>query len=206
MEHPAVHLHEPDDRLELYALDRLSEPDVIRIEEHLLVCENCRQQLERIAEFAFTVQDVLNRHPEFAKKQAREPWWSVKFLGPRFVLAACAGLFLCGAAFLISTRTGAPGSSAALASLQLTALRGELQTVSAARELDLRLTDAPASGAPFRLEIVDAAGSAQWRGTPRAAADGLHFRIVKAFPAGTYFTRLYDASGKLIHEYGFRVL
>ena len=56
--------HEPDDQLELYALDRLTGTDLIRVEEHLFVCEHCRTQLEKTAAFAYTIQDVLKLHPE----------------------------------------------------------------------------------------------------------------------------------------------
>ena len=34
-----------DGDLELYALDRLAEPDAAPVEEHLLVCEECRERL-----------------------------------------------------------------------------------------------------------------------------------------------------------------
>jgi len=37
--------HIDDDYLELYALDRLAEPDAARVEEHLLVCGECRMRL-----------------------------------------------------------------------------------------------------------------------------------------------------------------
>jgi anti-sigma factor RsiW len=37
--------HIDDDRLELYALNRLPEPEAAPVEEHLLVCEECRERL-----------------------------------------------------------------------------------------------------------------------------------------------------------------
>ncbi len=37
------HIH--DDELELYALDRLTEPQAAPVEEHLLICEECRVRL-----------------------------------------------------------------------------------------------------------------------------------------------------------------
>ena len=37
--------HPSDDRLELYALDRLGEPDVAAVDEHLLICEGCQERL-----------------------------------------------------------------------------------------------------------------------------------------------------------------
>ena len=37
--------HIEEDDLELYALDRLSESDAAPVEEHVLMCEECRQRL-----------------------------------------------------------------------------------------------------------------------------------------------------------------
>jgi anti-sigma factor RsiW len=40
--------HIPDDRLDEYAVVRLDEPAAAEIEEHLLVCEYCRERLALI--------------------------------------------------------------------------------------------------------------------------------------------------------------
>jgi hypothetical protein len=42
---PDFQRHASADDLELYALKRLAEPDLGRVERHLLVCEGCRRQL-----------------------------------------------------------------------------------------------------------------------------------------------------------------
>jgi hypothetical protein len=188
--------HESDDQLELYALDRLSGTEVIRLEEHLFVCEPCRERLEQNAAFAFTMQDVLTQHPE----ESQAPWFGL--FRPQFAMGAFAVAVLAAGIFWMSSRGNLPP----VASVQLIAMRGELQTVSAAKALDLTLTDAPATGGPFRVEMVDSSGSPEWSGPLQSDASGLKAHIAKKVPAGTYFTRLYDASGKLVHEYGFRVI
>jgi anti-sigma factor RsiW len=48
--------HICDDDLELYAMDRLDETDAAPVEEHLLVCEGCR---ERLAEWDEYVRAML---------------------------------------------------------------------------------------------------------------------------------------------------
>lgn len=40
--------HSSDERLEKYSLDRLPESSLAAVEEHLLVCEQCRARLEEI--------------------------------------------------------------------------------------------------------------------------------------------------------------
>jgi hypothetical protein len=207
-------LHTSEDRLELYALDRLSGTEIIQVEEHLIVCEPCRARLEQNAAFAFAVRDVLRQHSPLPLEAAvspwqrvlSKPWFGVNVWNPRFAIGALACLVLVVSLSWLGIHSGTDSKLTPVASLQLIALRGDMQSIPATKALDLTLTDAPAEGAPFRIELVDSGGSAQWSGTPQTDAKGLKARIDKSFAAGTYFARLYDASGKLIHEYGFRVV
>ena len=50
-------------------------------------------------------------------------------------------------------------SSRPAASLQLTAMRGEMPITIPAREFDLTLADGPREGGPFRVEVVNAMGA-----------------------------------------------
>jgi hypothetical protein len=194
--------HESDDGLELYALDRLSGAEVIRVEEHLLVCEPCRERLEQNAAFAFTMRDVLRQHPEplEAPQKGLYDWFGL--FRPQFAMGAFAVAVLAAGIFWMSSRGNLPP----VASVQLIAMRGEMQMVAAAKTLNLTLTDAPATGGPFRVEMVDSSGSPEWSGSLQRDTSGLKAHIARKVPAGTYFARLYDASGKLVHEYGFRVI
>ena len=56
---------------------------------------------------------------------------------------------------------------APVATLQLTASRGEMSLTVAARELDLTLSDAPGAGGPFRVEVVNGDGQACMERTVR---------------------------------------
>jgi hypothetical protein len=206
--------HEFDDQLELYALDRLSETDVIPLEEHLMVCEPCREKLEHIAAFAYTMRDVLKEHP----LPVAEPKSSLldrissawnNLAGANWKpQAALAGVFAVVVLSVGVWQMNKPSGSTMLpaaASLQLTAMRGDMPSVNAAQELSLQVGDAPESGSPFRMELVNDAGAAVWTGQPNASGHSLTATIHKPVPAGVYFARLYDGSGKLLHEYGFRV-
>lgn len=48
--------HPDDDILEQYSLARLDRADQARVEEHLLICEICRQKLQGVDEFVRAVQ------------------------------------------------------------------------------------------------------------------------------------------------------
>ncbi len=206
--------HGSDDQLELYALDRLSETEIIPLEEHLMVCEACREKLEQVAAFAFTVRDVLKQHPVPAA-DAAPSWldrlqstWSVFSPGnwrPQMALAGAFAAVVLSVGVWQVSKTDGSMTLPAVASLQLTAMRGEMPSVPPARELELQLGDAPETGAPFRLELVSDTGSPVWTGQP-AASQVLSARINKPVTAGVYFLRLYDNGGKLLHEYGFRVM
>ncbi len=51
--------HVSTEELELYSLDRLEEPALGRLEEHLLVCERCRKGLEKEDRFSNAARAVL---------------------------------------------------------------------------------------------------------------------------------------------------
>jgi len=191
-----VPLHESDDQLELYALDRLSELEAARVEDHVILCDVCRDRLEEVGTFAFAMRDALLTQPAMADRE-RFGWLRSWFAGPRLAMAgAFAAVLLAVGIYWM----GGSSRMASVASLQLTAIRGsEVQAVAAARELDLTVTDAPAEGAPFRLEVVDSGGAGVWTGT------GLEAKVKTRLAPGDYFVRLYSAQGQLLHEYEFRV-
>jgi predicted anti-sigma-YlaC factor YlaD len=50
--------HAAEDVLEQYAMDKLSEAEDVRLEEHLLVCSECRQRLEFLDEFVRSIRSA----------------------------------------------------------------------------------------------------------------------------------------------------
>ena len=195
--------HESDDRLELYALGRLSDSEVEQIEEHLFLCDSCRDRMDNVGVFAVAIREELGTQPApAATKGFNRDFLNLNWMQPRFAMAGVlAALVLATGIFWI----GGDVRLAPAASLQLQAVRGEMKSVGVARELDLTLTDAPRSGGPFRLEIVDASGGSVWTGNPELKATGLGVTVANRLSPGVYFARLYSASGQLVHEYGFRV-
>ncbi|MES1257137.1 MAG: hypothetical protein ABUS51_01855, partial [Acidobacteriota bacterium] len=96
-----------------------------------------------------------------------------------------------------------------VATLELRAMRGDVPSIPAAREVDLTLLDADAPDADaLRVELVTDTGSAVWSGKPvgnLSPGTPPRIRITRPLGPGLYLARIYRSSGRLIHEYGFRV-
>lgn len=191
-------LHQTDEQLERYALGRLPEPLSAEVEEHLLVCSDCQERVDDLEAYALAMRQAISSEPEqrpnwFARIQS---WFQGSSLMTPVI--ACAGgvaaILLAGTLYLQSPQHLLP-----VASLQLTATRGAMPAVEPSRETDITLADAPV-GMALHAEIVDANGSKVWNGN-------IDHRIAltRNLAPGTYFVRLYDAGGKLLHEYGFQV-
>jgi hypothetical protein len=192
--------HRTEDQLEQYALGRLAGADLIALEEHLLLCDACQVRLDDIGAFAIGMREALSLPPEAVPAATSKDWFAW-LRRPVFAMAiAGAAALIAIIAVVSSGRT----NLAPVAALQLTSIRGEMQTASPAREYDLTLADAPQAGSPFRAEVVNGNGEAVWKGS----ADGnimAGVKIQEALKPGEYFVRLYGPSGSLVHEYGFRV-
>lgn len=53
------HKHPTDDEMELYAMHKAVEPAVEKIEEHLLLCESCRGELDAVLQQIRVMRIVL---------------------------------------------------------------------------------------------------------------------------------------------------
>lgn len=188
--------HESDERLELYALGRVSDSEVEQIEEHLLICDSCRDRMEYNALFAVAITEDLKQHPV---RKGRLLWF--RWSPPQYVFAGALAMVLIATVFLW-TRSA---SVTPVATLQLTAFRGaESSTVPRAKELDLSFTDA-ARGTSASVEVVDGAGGRVWQGAPEFVNGRARVRILQSLAPGEYFARYYDTPGHLLHEYSFGV-
>jgi hypothetical protein len=196
-----VTFHESEDRLELYALRRLPDSEVEPVENHLLVCDACRERLEEVSAFAFSMRETLKDKPVVVSDARWFGHWFGLMPRPRL---AMAGVFAAISLAVGVYRISGNAHIAPVASLQLTALRGsEIKTVVRARELDLAFTDAPASS---RLDIVDAGGVTVWTGTLRSGAGRAEAKIAQVLSPGDYFARVSTGPGQPRHEYQFKVV
>jgi len=187
-----------EDQIELYSLGRLASSAIPPLEEHLMICEACRQNLEEIHDVSVAMREALSE-PE--RERSAQSGWMGWFKRPAFGMGlAFAGLVLVIGLFSTNRTAYAP-----TASLQLTAIRGEMPAIVPTRQLDLTLADGPREGGPFRISVVTAIGASVWSGLAESSPAGVKVTVQQRLPPGDYFVRLYSADGSMLHEYGFRV-
>jgi hypothetical protein len=192
--------HGTNDQLELYARGRLPESDLPVLEDHLLICKTCCEKLDEIGDFALGMQEALVSAP--VAQTAGWGWGLASlFRRPAFSMALAFVALLVVIGVFSNGRT----QFAPSASLQLTAMRGEMPSTIPAREFDLTLSDGPRDGGPFRIEVLNAAGASVWSGLAESGPAGVRFKVTQRLGQGDYFVRLYSVSGKTLREYGFRI-
>jgi hypothetical protein len=196
-----LNFHGTDDQFEGYILGRMSDLDIPVFEEHLILCSACRERLDSTEHFVLGIRQVLAAEPVLTNSSSPVSDWFAWLRRPGFSMAI-ALIAIAGVIALYSTgRT----KFMPVATLELTAIRGEIPVSAPARELDLTLSDAPQQGGPFKVEVVDATGVALWNGMTGSGPAGVQVKAQQRFGPGQYFVRLYSASGQLLHEYGFRI-
>ena len=186
--------HGTDEEFEMYVLGRLAQDQATSLEEHLLVCEPCRLQLDETAQFCAVIREGLAK-PEPTVPRAWFSWLRM----PSLTLAASATALVLVAALAgwFTTRAGVP--LVPLAAIQLSAMRGEMPVIARARETEVKLVDAEAFTGT--VELVDANGGPVWKG--KLSAGGV-LRLRQTLGPGDYFIRLLEGA-RLVREYGFRV-
>jgi hypothetical protein len=193
--------HITDDQLERYAMGALREPELEKIEGHLLICESCRELAESAQPFSLAMREALKQEEQAAQLVAARVGWPSWSRRPGFQIALVFVVLLAALALYASRGSKLPP----VANLQLTSTRGEMPSVKPARELDLVLAGAPADGGPFRLELVNAQGQNIWGGLADSEGDAVLVKVPVRLQPGDYFARLYSESGPMVREYGFRV-
>ncbi len=196
--------HGTDDQIERYTIGTLPDAELAILEDHLLICEECRGRTEDTQAFTMALRDALKEAPVSAQTVSKQKatfdltGWLRR---PAVSMAFGFVLLFCVLAIFSNQRNGLP----AVAVLQLTATRGEVPTVGRARELDLRLAGAPQDGGPYRVEVVDAQGKNIWGSLADNEGDAVLVKVPMRMQSGEYFVRLYSADGPIVHEYGFRL-
>jgi len=125
-------LHVSEDQLESYALGRLPDSDVSLLEEHLILCAACRENLDRIGDAALGLREALNAYPAPELAAARSRDWFSWVRRPVFPMAIAFAAIL-GVIAVLSINKPA---LAPVASIQLMATRGEMATAAPAREFE----------------------------------------------------------------------
>ena len=185
-------LHLNGGEIEKYSMGRCTDEELDRCDEHLLICEPCRRQVEATDVFLRAMRGAAARSQPLPR--IRRDWFHFPRLIP--VLAAAAALLAIawfGAPSLLPTPPAA--------TVLLTASRGPATQIQAPSGAPLALRP-DLSGIPswpsYRLEVVDAAGARLWQG-PYPGPPTPKMR------PGVYFVRLYSPRGELYREYGLEI-
>ncbi len=191
-------MHESDDQLELYALDRLPDDAVERVEEHLIVCEVCCTRLDEVGTFAHSMRRALRELPP--QQAPRRQGW---FEGWQLRLAIGGAVAFAVILAVVAYRNADSRTLAPVASVTLSAMRGSSVAVTPARETQLTLEGAP--DGPLTVQVVDSAGKELWSGTASGANQTVRILVSRTLPVGTCFIRLKNQAGALLGEYGLEV-
>ncbi len=203
--------HADNEALERYSMGMLPEPDLARLEEHLLVCPECQGRLEETDEFIRTIRTVAPRLR--AQPQAVQlPRWRRLFAAPAFPRLALAGaLALLVLAFVVGrTWNLRQGGDLAPATIVLQLARGpepggtSVAPTGRRLTLEVDLTQLPVFPS-YGVEVVKSTGGRLFFGQASATAGKLRIPLSQTFRAGFYYVRLHSPAGELLREFGLQV-
>lgn len=198
--------HASDECLEQYALGSFEEPLLSELEEHLLLCSRCQDQLKEIDAYHTAMRSAAARLEQ--EDEARKRFWTrvsapltVRRLGWIMAVAAIAMVGLS-----IHLWMNPRPSSPPLAVFLETGRGSEVRHVPARKPLALSLdTTALAAYPRYLVETVDRLGRVQSQASTTAPGGPVKISLAKGLRAGSYFIRLYSPSHELLREYGLVV-
>ncbi len=204
--------HVEEDLLELYALKRLQPEEEDRVDDHLFLCEECRQRLvetERyIMGFRLAARQLDLQQKEQPRISLRERFWEA--VSPRrgmAALAACAGL----AVILVVAqpdRQAVPYQDVTLRATRGVEAAPALSKGPVRLRLHLDVTGLPLAGDSGVITVTGGGGEELSRETGKVSSTGeLIAALKKPLPRGSYFVRLAAASGqgRVLREYQLEV-
>jgi hypothetical protein len=169
------------------------EEECARVEEHLLICEACRERVTASDIYVLSMRDAARQLRSEPLVERQTGWWR-----PRLVPALLAAGLL---AFVVWQAGRDVDRQPRVFAVSLAALRGSNPPGPApsGTPLDLRLDlNALPPFDSYGVEVVDRVGNRVWQGA--TAASGTACRIA-GLPAGAYFVRVSSPSGELLREY-----
>jgi hypothetical protein len=203
--------HLPEDTLESYALGRLSEPELERVETHLLTCHSCQDALDEADAYVTAMKAALvEPSPESVSGSA---WWnaltrrvvdSLRF--PRLVPAGALAAVFLAVAISQTDLWRLPGEEVEVTLRSMRADAGP-STIPANTRLGLKIqSQYLRMDQSFSVKIVNAEGRQAWAGVPQFTHEnGYVVHVNKSLRPGNYWVRLYDAQQAMLQEYGLRL-
>jgi hypothetical protein len=187
--------HFSENQLELYAFNRLSEPEAAHLEEHLLICGACQMQLTAIDNYI----EVMKAAVVLPAKKPPERARALLLTSPIWV----GGLVLITAMVMYSPprRAGVPRE------VELRSDRGGASLIShapAGARLSLTIDATSLPKLPsYRLEVVNANGSQVWQASVVCEERRIRTPLGANLKPGTYWVRLFGPA--LLREYGLEL-
>lgn len=196
--------HPEEDVLERYAMNRLGEPALGALEEHLLLCESCQERLDEVTEYVGVVREATaNAAVAVPAEAAWRRWLRLDWLP--MPVPAMAGVALVVAAMFLwqPWQTTKP---AEWRTVELATLRGEAagQKGVAGFALHLRLDVAGVEAGGATAQVVTATGSSVTELPVTLAGGKAELRYAAGLKAGQYWVRL-KQGGETIREYSLVV-
>ncbi len=206
--------HAQGEDLERYSIGSLSGPEGEALEEHLLICPACQDQLAEIDAYVRTVRVAASRlrsETPLSRLRTRSGFWGF-FWQPGLAYGGIAVVCLMLAVWISLSRQSPTSSGFPPVAVLLQAVRGPGGAIDARAPVGQPLIlRADLSGlqpqALWELEVVDARGARVHRSAGAASEGKLEVRLTTGLAAGQYWVRLYapgSGSGPL-REYALRV-
>jgi len=184
----------------------LQADDLDSLEEHLLVCARCQDQLKQIEDYRTAMRAAaasLNQADE-----RRKHFWTRVSTGLTFGKLGWAMAALAVGLLVVALRLSVgPGVTQQAVAVALETTRGsEIAHAPSGRPLALTLniTGLQASSI-YGVEVVDSGGKTQFATQAAATEERFKTLIPAKLPPGTYFVRLYSPSRELLREYGLQL-
>lgn len=198
--HPEVEV------LERYAMNRLAEPALGELEEHLLLCGYCQERLDEATEYVAVMREatatVVAEAP--ATESAWQRWLRLEWPIPMPAMAGAMAMLVA----LTIWQPWKPATPTEWRTVELATLRGDAGAARGvegfALHLRLDVAGLEVSGVGATAQIVTGDG-AELAQAPVAVADGkAELRYAAGLRAGQYFVRLKRA-GETVREYSLVV-
>lgn len=197
--------HLTEERIESYSMGKLAESELSLVEDHLLLCGMCQEQVEKMDEYVLAIREAA----KWAKDDPPTAWDRFRAFLTLHPGSAWAGVSAVAAAVVIFSFL--PVSSSTPQRLALSTVRGSESSVPHAKantliDLQLDVTELPASPL-YTIELVDSGGGIVRNYTNEPKSSKLNVAIGEKLPSGQYWIRLYGNSLKtdLLREYGLKV-
>ncbi len=185
--------HCTEEALELYALNRLDEGNSEHLEEHILICENCRIRLDAADHYVHAMRTGAAALQKEAVSQPASRWFSLDWFRMPTPTWAAAAVAVFAVALISLTQLRHVNNGNPI-SINLVAERGSAISAPAHRVLNLKLDARGLDlGAHSRIELVDARGHMIEEATAVDVEDSIEMRTGIKLNPGGYFVRVYGA-------------